>query len=79
MKNAIAIACLLVAWILAVLRLHGEKGPIFQAAAHLVVGGFLFGASMGWYHKVGQWRLYACLAVLLSVLELAAFLAGVGK
>jgi hypothetical protein len=59
---------------LAALRIAGHKSPAFQAVAHIFVGG-LFGA---WAHGGKPARPYLWLAVLLSLVELACFLMGVG-
>lgn len=59
--------------ILGGLRLSGDKGKIFKAIAHVVVGGF-FGAYLVNYHNVGFFRsFYGPLAVALSILEIVAF------
>jgi hypothetical protein len=61
------------------LRLSGQRSVAFQAVAHLYTGGFIGAAAMGWHHAVGGWKYYAGLAVCLSLLELVAFLAGIGR
>ena len=64
---------LLIVWVLllGVIRVAGEKGQVFQAIAHLTVGGL----AVAWWFTGGRpWRgLYFWLAVGLTVLEVACF------
>src|SRR4051812_3804883 len=64
---------------LGALRLSGQRSVAFQAVAHLFTGGFIGAAVMGWHHAVGGWKVYAGLAVGLSLLELVVFLMGIGR
>ena len=60
----------LAAIVVAVLRAVGFKDAIFQACAHLLVGG-LFGA---WLARRDD-RYYLYLAIALTVVEVVAFVA----
>ena len=60
---------------LAASRLYGFIDNRFQAFAHLVVGGF-FGA---WFADPKTKRFYLGLGVFLTILEVVAFLMGIGK
>jgi uncharacterized membrane protein YfcA len=62
-----------IALALAALRLLGHKDAAFQAAAHLFVGG-LVGAWLS-ARPAPRARWYFGLAIALSLVELAAFLA----
>ena len=53
--------------ILGALRIGGEKGEIFQAVAHLWVGGLFVAGTL-------RSRSVLWIAIALSVLELACFL-----
>ena len=53
--------------ILGALRIGGEKGEIFQAVAHLRVGGLFVAGTL-------RSRSVLWIAIALSVLELACFL-----
>lgn len=57
-----------IAIVLAIFRIYGEKGEVFQAIAHLFVGG-LIGAYI-----VGRKRFVITLSIGLSVVELSVFL-----
>ena len=74
----LAAAALCVAAALAGARVAGEKHPAFQAAAHLFVGGLIVYAAVkrdGPLWKFWRWQpLAGGLAVILSAVELAAFL-----
>lgn len=68
MKNLVDILILVTSVFLSGLRIFGEKGEVFQAAAHLFVGG-LIGAWL-----VARRPLHGWLVVVLSVIEIACFL-----
>jgi len=61
-----------IAVVLAALRLMGHKDQAFQAAAHLFVGGLFVAWFLGRPPAQARWNL--AIAVVLSVIELAAFL-----
>ena len=82
--NAIRFGWLAVGVALAGLRLAGVHHPAFQALAHIVVGSWLGAWAMGHVarrqHGVDvRPGYYGWLAMLLSLIELGAFLAGVGR
>lgn len=77
-RYVLAAAVLVTAAAFAGARVAGEKGPAFQAFAHLLVGGLCVYAVV---RRSGEWwRFWAwqpvagLLAFVLSAIELAAFL-----
>lgn len=68
MKNLVDILILVASVFLSGFRIFGEKGEIFQAAAHLFVGG-LIGAWL-----VARRPIHGWLVVVLSIVEVACFL-----
>ena len=58
---------LIMSIILGALRIGGERGEIFQAVAHLWVGGLFVGGVL-------RSLSYLWIAIALSLLELACFL-----
>ena len=82
--NAIRLGWLAVGFALAWLRLAGVHHPAFQALAHLAVGGWLGAWAMGLAVRDRctldvRPGYYGWLALALSLIELGAFLAGVGR
>jgi hypothetical protein len=69
-------AVILISVLLAALRIAGIKHEAFQAIAHLWVGGLCGGFALGRYWRVGGYRLFAWLVVILSIIEVACFLKG---
>lgn len=69
----------LIGSLLAVARISGDKSELFQAIAHLFVGGWIGVAFVGYCYSLAGWKNYAILAFLISLVELIAFLAGIGK
>ncbi len=65
------LAALIVSIVLALLRIGGEKGELFQAIAHLWAGGLFVAGVIR--NRPALW-----IAIALSLVELACFLAGVG-
>ena len=82
--NAIRLGWLAVGFALAWLRLAGVPHPAFQAIAHIVVGSWLGAWAMGLAVRDRctldvRPGYYGWLALALSLIELGAFLAGVGR
>jgi hypothetical protein len=75
----IAVVYTIIAIMLGALRLAGHKDEVFQAIAHIYTGAFIGASIMGGHHKVGGWKYYLGLAIALSVLELFAFITGIGR
>lgn len=66
---------LLIAVILGLIRVFGEKGQAFQAAAHFYVAGLIVAA---YYDKKNRVH-FGFLAVALTVLEVVCFFTLKGK
>lgn len=74
MKTKIVV--IIVAVILAALRITGEKSESFQAVSHLFVGG-LFGSCLvtrHWPSLYSTTMFYFMTGIILSIVELAVFL-----
>lgn len=63
-------AVILISVLFAAVRIAGHKSEAFQAIAHLWVGG-LCGAF-----ALGRYWLYGWLVIILSIIEVACFVAG---
>jgi cytochrome b561 len=65
---------------LAYLRIHGEKGEVFQAAAHIYMGIMiaLWVVARWFTTAVGKPSFYGTIVAVLSVIETACFLASGG-
>lgn len=78
-RYALVAAVLVSAALLAYLRISGEKGQPFQAAAHLELGALLLASVSGrapgaWWVEFWKWaRFPALVALALSVIEVAMF------
>jgi hypothetical protein len=84
MSQVIRLGWCVAAALIAAVRLYGVTNLVFQATAHLVVGGF-FGAWL--IGKAIEYELgarlrvnfYGVLGILLTVVETCAFLMGIGR
>ncbi len=63
------IVLVLVSVVLAYLRVTGAHGQVYQATAHLFVGGLIGGAVASKYHRFTL----VTLTVVLSVVEVTVF------
>lgn len=84
MSTGIRIGWVVVCCVLAYLRLTGVMHNSFQAFAHLVVGGLLGAWAIGLtvqnrYNVRVSPGFYGWLAVVTSLVEVYAFLTGIGK
>jgi len=68
-EKIVFLASCIAGFALAAMRIHGEKGGAFQAVAHLAVG-YWFACGYRCHE-----RRYAVLAWVLSLVELACFIA----
>jgi hypothetical protein len=76
-RFAVVAAVAASAGLLAGLRLAGEKSPAFQAAAHLEVGALIVAGYYRWdgvWWQPWTWPFQSVVALILSAIELAAFL-----
>jgi hypothetical protein len=73
MKAHHLVAVLAVSYLLGALRLAGARHEAFQAVAHLWVGGLIGARIAAGEKECGR------IAFALSVLELVAFILGIGK
>lgn len=51
---------------------------LFKDFAHIIVGGFI-GAGLAVYFRSATWRLWAALALLVTVVEVVCALLGMGR